>query len=458
MSETTPIQPSATDGESIHIFISHKVTDEPAVRVVRSVFNQAGFPRLKIHTCEDIPAGKDWREWIEQEIGNSNCLLFLYTRPRDTWDWSLFETGLFYGLQKGPVIVLHNPSSGPPGPIRNVQAVRANEKGIKDFLKKFFGTIEITNMATPINPEYAKDEQGHLSRDAAAISAFFEGELDKRHFTERMFLRILDTNSLDQGIVPSDSIVEAGPSLLSIFGLLERGETNPWTWEELAGRLEKDGNSKLVIAIEQSLCKANKSELFDQIQYIYQPRQSPKKYRVVLHSMEIGYNGEKKFCVLFFEQISGATVPCGPQQNVTLLSCLTLGSRLQWEVYDRFIPVLSDDYADGDDEGLVEQVSELIDDIERDAAYRENLEYEGSTTRDRLVWAFETRDWPSLEENIGNQRRLKNQLKSMINQKNCTGVLSNLRELQALNTDLVTKVARRYNEILSEDGGRSATA
>jgi len=69
----------------------------------------------------DIQAGEDWRQRVLREIRRSNLLLLVYTDPSYTWDWCLYEAGLFTKIDassRKPIVVLFA-GSKPPGPLHN---------------------------------------------------------------------------------------------------------------------------------------------------------------------------------------------------------------------------------------------------------------------------------------------------------------------------------------------------
>ena len=154
---------SGTSNSKITIFISykHKHGGEIA-RAIREKFSVFGSNRLEFKIDEDIPPGDDWRKWIKESIREANIMFFLRTRLDKEWDWCLYEAGLFEGL-KGKdnkrLIVFYSPSSKPPSPLENLQAVEATRTKVRDFLKRFFGSSDLTEADPPINLPFAYNEQ-----------------------------------------------------------------------------------------------------------------------------------------------------------------------------------------------------------------------------------------------------------------------------------------------------------
>jgi len=446
----------------LRIFVSHKVEDRAAAITLRDIFEVAGPNRFDFFLCEDIPPGKDWREWIEESLGKSNYLFFLCTKPEAEWDWSLYETGLFEGLGKGGLFVFYSPNSEPPEPIKHLMAIEASDKNIRNFLEIFFGGTDLTNLKKPINAAYASDKNGSLSQDASSIARLFSGKPKKRHYTDRLKVHISDSEALARGTMPTDSIVDADPKILKYFGLLEKNEEETWTWGELLEHVE--GNKQWITILEECFCKANKAEAFDPIQETFQPQKSSRIFKPVLHSLEADCDGNKTFCVVFIEQFSEGAVVNAKEEYSTLLSCLTLGSRFQWEVYDKYINIRNIGYSHSELKIVCENIQNSIDNIEKDSRFRTQLEYHGNNTRDRLVWVFESaEEQKEIEVNLSEQNKLKNELIKAIDVHNAREISNILEQLNTLNLKLMAKASGRYNELLrkimeeSEESGSDAT-
>ena len=132
--------------EPYKVFISFKSAYKPMAEVFREQLDLLGGNDIEINMSTDIAASKNWREWIREKIMDSNLLILLFTAPKGTWDWCLYEVGLFRepaDLDKRPVVCVHNPNYETPDPIKDLQSVKANLDGLKEFLKKFYGTVDV---------------------------------------------------------------------------------------------------------------------------------------------------------------------------------------------------------------------------------------------------------------------------------------------------------------------------
>jgi hypothetical protein len=83
--------------EKFTIFLSHKKCDENCAKDLRAILRKPCGGKLDIKLMEEIPKGKEWREWIKENLAVADMLLLLYTEPTLDWNWCLFEAGIFTG-------------------------------------------------------------------------------------------------------------------------------------------------------------------------------------------------------------------------------------------------------------------------------------------------------------------------------------------------------------------------
>ena len=103
-----------------------------------------GLARPKLIDCfvsgSDISAGMDWRREIRNILAKSHLLVLLYTAPSRSWDWCLYETGLYTRFDRADknevssVVCLFNPGQASPSAIADLQGVPAETDKVRDFL------------------------------------------------------------------------------------------------------------------------------------------------------------------------------------------------------------------------------------------------------------------------------------------------------------------------------------
>ena len=105
--------------DTLNIFISHKHEYETAAKTIKGILSKLGGRSVKCFLSEEITPGDDWYKWIGDRLAESNVLLLLFTEPSASWDWCLYEAGLFQSIGGNDfrrVICLHSPQSDPPRP------------------------------------------------------------------------------------------------------------------------------------------------------------------------------------------------------------------------------------------------------------------------------------------------------------------------------------------------------
>jgi hypothetical protein len=180
-----------------------------------------------------------------------------------------------------------------------------------------------------------------------------------------------------------------------------------------------------------------------------QTTQIPDNYKPVLYRREEQRDRATTFHVLFIEQFSRGIIKA-PDDLATLLSSLTLGNRLQWEVYEHYRHKIGR-WKDEDLEDGCRRILEAMDNVEKEARFREQAEKDTSEKHgDRLLWAFpsDKRDW--INENLSNQTDTKAQVRDALNSANREQVLRLFPQLQRLNGELNVAVSQRYHDLLED--------
>jgi hypothetical protein len=148
--------PAMTD--TLNIFLSHKHEDAETARGIKSCLTRLTEDgKLNVFLSEEIVAGDEWFAWIRRQLGASNLLLLLFTDKTMTWDWCLYEAGLFQDLDadtdtdRRRVVCLSGVEQI-PSPLKHLQAVDASRKSVKKFLSDLYLGTELTGFASPLSP------------------------------------------------------------------------------------------------------------------------------------------------------------------------------------------------------------------------------------------------------------------------------------------------------------------
>lgn len=116
--------------DTFKVFVSHKSDDAELANVVATELQNLAPGRIECWvSSEDLTAGTDWEREIKRQLAQTHLLVLLFTTPHHTWDWCLYEVGLFVRFDAEDVTsvaCLFDPKGMPPAPLHQVQCVRAS--------------------------------------------------------------------------------------------------------------------------------------------------------------------------------------------------------------------------------------------------------------------------------------------------------------------------------------------
>lgn len=296
--------------QKIKIFISKKETDEIAAKRIKSKLLLYGGDRLMFLTSQDIPTGADWFNWIKESLTDSDVLFLLFTDPATSWDWCLYEVGMFTPLSERPekpIICLHTPFSEPPSPLKHLQAVKGELAAMKDFLVSLFGTDKIIESSQPINKNFAENDE-----ELTAVAEYICESLspssmlneDRVYYTRHIDL-LVDPEQLSKDEIPADTVVKADPLSLEIFGLLGKPPGGgDWTWEKLIELMVEQQQAEWIKEFTESVSRACRNQFLQPPHETLRSLTSNKCYRAVIHRREFVSDDLVNLRVLFIHQPS----------------------------------------------------------------------------------------------------------------------------------------------------------
>lgn len=293
--------------DRFRIFVSHKHLDAKLARILQDEIEALSDVFECWVSGEDISSGTDWNRAITVALGRSHLLILLFTTPARTWDWCLYEAGLFTQFASAAaeevrsVVCIVNPDGGPPRPLASIQGVPATTKDLRRMLRRL--CEEPWEMCDdwrrgPVAPDI---EDSKINRAAKRISAAFREAVaadvpetvDSYHPCHRV---VLDLGVLDNGAggIPEDAAIVTGPDAttgytLSLFGIAEGDLEEEHTWGQILDRLDArdaDWRKELDTAIDA----ARRRELFvpgDATLHAWdEPSRRGRVYHPVLYTLQ----------------------------------------------------------------------------------------------------------------------------------------------------------------------------
>jgi hypothetical protein len=285
------------------VFISHKHDDHALAVEVKKTLE--GLARPKLIDCFvsgiDIAAGADWRREIRGVLARSHLLVLLYTTPSKSWDWCLYETGLYTSFDKAEhddvasVVCLFHPGQASPSAIADLQGVPAKADKLRHFLNLLCRqTWRISDdwRQGPLAPDVKPKQVDEAAR--AIERAFRRSGSTSTYFPcHRVVLALSESDRIAGGIPESAQVME-GPNdtsgyTLSLFDLA--GGAGTRTWGDLL-RAVQGTNAEWRKELDRHFLLALKEELFWPVKSCMRAggrsRVGERLYRPILYSIVRG--------------------------------------------------------------------------------------------------------------------------------------------------------------------------
>src|SRR5262245_8784831 len=218
--------------DCVKIFISHRAEDAALAKSIKKIMEVYAAGRLIFHISEEMPKGTDWYKWIKDRLVESRMLLLLFTDNTATWDWCLYEAGLFtqWDDVTRRIICLHT-GRHPPAPLKHLQSVPAHGEEIARFLHQLLAETELTGLATPVNATLSSNP-AELRRAAERIAKAMRREtVRQEYFTKYILINVERPARLATDGIPDDAEIESDAESLALFGK----KAGKWTWRDLVG-------------------------------------------------------------------------------------------------------------------------------------------------------------------------------------------------------------------------------
>ena len=129
----------------LSIFVSHgtKYADI-AISLKRSLLRVQSSRRLSVKLSEDMPAGREWRKWIDDNVRTADVFVLLYPHPSMDMSWCNYELGRFYQRDDNVVCIRNVDIPTPPRVFEPYQSIEADQAGLMKFMKDLFVTGALT--------------------------------------------------------------------------------------------------------------------------------------------------------------------------------------------------------------------------------------------------------------------------------------------------------------------------
>lgn len=241
--------------DKFRVFVSHKSDDAELAELVAEELRKLAPDQIECWvSSEALTAGVDWEQEIKNQLARSHLLVLLFTTPQHTWDWCLYEVGLYVRFDVDDVTsvaCLFDPAGAPPAPLNQVQCVRASSDRIAKQLLRPLCTQTWDMSDTWHRGALLPEVSDEAVNDAAdRIAATFGRHLvpppdpSRDRYRYRPCHRIvldLEGCAATPSEIPRDARVVTGRDHTTSYTLsLFRAHdgTGTWTWGDLVEEVE----------------------------------------------------------------------------------------------------------------------------------------------------------------------------------------------------------------------------
>lgn len=278
--------------EDLNIFFSFIHEDEEIAKSVRDELLDY-CSGVKIYLSKSMTPGEELSKWIDEYIAKATLLFLFYIEPSNTWDWCLYEAGLFTGIAKEnknqrKVICLHSEKVKAPAPMRLLKTVDTSSKSLIDFLTSLYKDTDITGLEKPLNPDIQESKIKGLAEKIRKLISPKKQVVSYFYYCN--YLEINIDNSLDcyKNRSIESATIKSDSKTLRIFGL---EATNPegksWKWGDLCKIHKENHGNECVNNLEEALYEACEGRAFGKMQSTFRSVENDKIYRPVVDKKNV---------------------------------------------------------------------------------------------------------------------------------------------------------------------------
>jgi TIR domain len=442
--------------DRFRIFISHKHEDHALAVATHEALESLSSAIECFVSGVDIAAGADWNREIRSHLARSHLLVLLFTQPTQTWDWCLYETGLFTRFEHDDVtavVCLFSPELGGPRPLANLQGVEARTETVTRFLTTLCKETWQVSDDWRLGAVAPRVRPAQIDGAAAKIvRAFPRAARDDTAYypCHRVVLDLRDIEEIADHI-PEDARVLEGPGgtsgfTLSVFNLADG--RRQLTWRDLL--VAVDGlDASWRQQLDRRFVAAMNDELFTPITATlrawsqgrrHQRILKPVLYRILRAPIPIGspagVRGRPTGVTILFDPQLAPTRVGGPTFNL-----VRINARFADEVFDEFVGTVRQRVTDGLD--VFVDIGEAVR-LVYEEANRFGVFDESSLRR---VYG-EDYDSKGIESMGRRWLDSLDRLEKALGERDADDVEAHLTELRTLNREFSKASTERYLELL----------
>jgi TIR domain-containing protein len=323
--------------DSLGIFLSHghKYADM-AKSLKASLLSLPSSKSLNVMLSEDMPAGKEWRKWIDDSVHAADVFVLLYPHTSMDMNWCNYEIGRFYQRDDNVVCIRNTNIAKSPPVFEPYQAIEGDRVGLTKFMEDLFAKGAWTNGAV-LNPDVAKvtsQDRECVAKIAQELAdKFSDARVDEQLYERRLVMSVkyASPGKLD----PEQTIIEGNDDGMKLLGF---NYLPGMKWSDIRNALAT--SHEWPMELEQAISKMGSGQLPPPLS----PFRSPSGIFIpVIVRAEIVDRKLRQVFVIFVPAdsdqlgalIEGSSLPSTmPATLKSLVQLLRLIFRARWDILE----------------------------------------------------------------------------------------------------------------------------
>jgi len=416
--------------------------------------------RLDVHVCEEIQAGDDWKEWIEDSISQSKMLLVLWPQEEMGTDptWIEREIDRFRSTcPKRRIAVLKAVSDPVPYIAKDLQIIDVSRDRLTDLMERLLQPLywdrSFLDLETPLNERVTRDD---IKRDAREILRLFigataaqGGRRARRRAYHRSYCELLVVETDHNATEDMDSAVVRAPNgCVQILNWTRQD----FSWKELRARAaeEADKGTFWVTEMErviQNVAQRNTPRVMTST-FRGREQTAGRIYQPQLERVDFLDDTPIRYFFSFHEVLVPELVR-GPGELGDVFNLLHVAARVRWEVLNPFLVnrVLRDGASSHEQkrrDSLIAKVSGSLRAIELEASRHNMLQEEAITT-------FRGEDRDRIVRMLGERESIKLAIGKAVEQNDFDGLIEELTRALQLNCSVIELLTEKFLQLIRKD-------
>lgn len=180
--------------DSLGIFVSHghKYADM-AKSLKASLLSLQSNKTLNVMLSEDMPAGREWRKWIDDNVRAADVFVLLYPHTSMDMNWCNYEIGRFYQRDDNVVCIRNTNITKSPPVFEPYQAIEGDRVGLTKFMEDLFANGALTK-GDVLNPNVkmvTSNDRACVTKIAQELAdKFSEARVDEQLYERRLVMTV----------------------------------------------------------------------------------------------------------------------------------------------------------------------------------------------------------------------------------------------------------------------------